>query len=294
MADEPTPNAAAPSGEPTPTPTPQSAPQATPTPPAAAEGTPDLPEWATAPLDAGGPPSAGYDPGYQRESYIPQPPAYPPQPYPQPYAPPSPYPQPYGYPDPRQANQAFIDSLAQDGRGTIRNEVLGAVAPLLQGLQAQQARLAQLDDFGKRQHEANVVRGFETARSTVRSAYESIYAKDPAFGSKAVRDRVDFETRRYLADQITRAYHSGDFSGLEVARTEKPYRLILAAAKMDANWNETAGRIDMRGAHLESSRSQPQGGYTLSEDERAAAQVLGMSDEDYWKEKQESQKRGGL
>jgi hypothetical protein len=286
MSEETDRTSESPESAPSPEPSAQPTTPATPTPPDAASGEPQAPEWLNAPLTDG-----GYSGG---PNYAMAPPYVPPPQY---QPPPPQYQPPYAPPPPQQRPGISLEDLGRNPDGSIRNlareEVMQAVGPLLEQVRHQQERLAVLDTFGKRQHEASVVRGFEQARDTVRNTYENVYAKDPAFRNKAVQQRVDQMTRMYLAEQVARAYQGGDFSGLQVAQTARPYRLILAAAKEDAGWSDSSGRLDMRGAFVESSRSQPQSSFSLNEDEREAARILKMSDEDFWKAKEESRKRGG-
>lgn len=297
MIDETNPTAASLEGEPSSEPTPQPETQAAPSPPAAAPEEVPRPEWLDAPVDAGGP-SAGYGPRYPQ----PGPPVYqqpPPNFYPQGgggYYPPQPPPG-YGPPQPRPG--LTLEDLGRNPDGSIRNaareearqEIMAALG---QTLGPALARVGQLDAFAQQQHESAVVRSFNEARKTgANEAWNTIYAKHPAFKNPTVQKLLDQKTRMYLANQVAAAANSANFTGLEVARTARPYKLILADVLDEVGWNENAGRIEMRGAFVESSRSQPQSGRSISEDEHQAAQALGLSDEEFLHQAYGDKKGGG-
>ena len=242
------------------------------------------PPWLNAPLDAG-PAQSPYVPHYGGQNYQPQYQIPPPQ---------------FGPPARQQfqpGRKLTLQELAADPDAAINSKIeeraFQMVLPVLEEVRAQRSRLAELDQFGQRQHEAHVAQEFDRSRSAIRDSYGAVFGRDPAFRNRAVQERVDTAVRGYLIRAVQEAAATGNTSGLENIRSPKILKTILTWAKEDAGWNDQAQRIDIQGSQLESSRSAPSGGYSLSDDEREAARYLNISEEAYAKEKAEANKRRG-
>ena len=106
-------------------------------------------------------------------------------------------------------------------------------------------------------------------------AYKDGFSKDPAYANPQVRETLDIVLRGYLKDAVTRAYTQRDFSGLRNLSDPRVLQTAWAGVKLMAGWQDGGAPVNIQGAFLETSRSQPSGGRgDLDEDERDAAGEL--------------------
>jgi len=241
------------------------------------------PEWTTKPIQE------PYTPQYTQPSYTPAPQYQQPTQYPawaQYQQPPQYTPPPQQYVPPPQP-QITLEQFVQNPQAAFeaaqqraKQEALREVAPALQQMSAMAARLQQLDDFGRRQHDAAVSGGFEQARAAVRDGYKQVFSKDPAFKNKAVQERVDQAVRGYLARATEQAHVYGDFSGYANAARPSTLNAILQWAKDEAGWGRGGGEpVQYQGGFVEQGRGQPQQPRAdIDDDLRDAARRMGVDE----------------